>query len=217
MARLPYYILKLGFFLLYNHLAFTYDLVAWLVSFGQWADWRRTGLQYLQTGPTLELAYGTGGLYLDMLTAGLEPVGIDLSPYMARLTHKKLQKQQRQGAISQAQAQALPFTQGYFCNAIATFPTPYIFEPETLAEIYRVLSSNPTVPGRLIIVLQGELQGRGPLKWLLDWLYRITGERDPLAPNPIALLAAAGFKARWVQGHYQSAQAHLIVAEKQIA
>jgi ubiquinone/menaquinone biosynthesis C-methylase UbiE len=150
-----------------------------------------------------------------MLAAGLQPVGIDLSPYMARLTRKKLQKHGWQGAISQAQAQALPFADSSFANAIATFPTPYIFEPETLTEVYRVLANSPAAPGHLIIVIQGELQGRGPLKWVLDWLYQATGERDPLAPNPIALLAAAGFQARWVEGHFQMAKAQLIVAEKQ--
>ena len=177
-------LIKFGFFLLYNQLAFSYDLVAWLVSFGQWADWRRTGLQYLQPGHTLELAFGSGGLYADMVARGIKPVGIDLSPYMARLTAKRLARRRLPGSILRSRAQALPFPAGHFANAIATFPTPYIFEAETLAEIRRVLVNDRQAPGRLIIVMQGELKRLGWLTPVLEWLYRVTGQREDLAPDP---------------------------------
>ena len=81
---LPQWLIKFGFHLLYYQFAWSYELVAWLVSFGQWTAWRRLALQFMQSGPTLELAFGTGVFFIDMVEAGYKPVGIDLSPYMAR-------------------------------------------------------------------------------------------------------------------------------------
>ena len=72
---LPRWLIKLGFHLLYYQLAWTYELVAWLVSFGQWSTWRRLALLFMQPGPTLELAFGTGVFFIDMLEAGAERIG----------------------------------------------------------------------------------------------------------------------------------------------
>ncbi|RME47850.1 MAG: methyltransferase domain-containing protein, partial [Caldilineae bacterium] len=137
---LPDKLLRTGFFLLYNHLAFTYDAVAWLVSLGAWARWRRTVMPYLRPGPTLELAFGTGGLFADLCEAGRRPVGIDLSPFMARLAARRLRRRRLPLALARARAQALPFPTRRFANVVATFPTPYIFEPATLSEVHRVLA-----------------------------------------------------------------------------
>ncbi|MFN8455591.1 MAG: hypothetical protein U0401_13145 [Anaerolineae bacterium] len=73
---LPRHFIKFGFTLLYHHLAWSYDLVAWSVSFGQWAAWRRLALPYLQPGPILS-GSGTGAFFVDMLQAGHQPVGLD--------------------------------------------------------------------------------------------------------------------------------------------
>ncbi len=199
--------------MLYNHLAFTYDLVAWVVSFGQWADWRRTALPHLQPGPTLELAYGTGDLYIDMSLAGLTPIGIDQSPFMARLATKKLGKRKLSGAILCAKAQDLPFPDNLFANIIATFPTDYIFEKKTLLEINRVLTTRPGTSGRLIIVVQGQLKGPPWLKAGVEWLYRLTGQRGTTLPDPLLLFKEAGLAAHWVISSFQSARASLIIAQ----
>lgn len=214
MPRLPQKLIKFGFYLLYNQLAFTYDLIAWLVSFGQWANWRRTGLEYLQPGPALELAFGTGGLYVDMKRAGLKVVGIDMSAYMARLTQRKLRRNGLPGEILRARAQALPFPDDSFANAIATFPTKYIFDPATLSEVYRVLACRTDRPACLIIVMQGDLKDIPGLRAVVEWLYQYTGERDPLTPDPLALLTEAGFEAQWETGHFQATSAQVIIAKK---
>ena len=127
-------------------MAWSYDLVAWSVSFGQWAAWRRLALLFLQPGPILELAYGTGGLFADMLDAGYQPMGIDFSPYMARLARRRLQRQNMPIPLNRAKAQALPFPSNSFSNVVATFPTNYIFEPQTLAEVYRANKGGITLP-----------------------------------------------------------------------
>src|SRR5262245_492633 len=140
-------LLKIGFHLLYHQMAWSYDLVAWFVSLGQWAAWLRLALRFTQPGPLLELAHGTGGLLLDMIERGYEPVGIDLSPYMSRLARQRLQRRNLPSELSRARAQQLPFPSGSFTNVIATFPTPYIFESETLAEVHRVLTAPDSLIG----------------------------------------------------------------------
>jgi ubiquinone/menaquinone biosynthesis C-methylase UbiE len=207
---LPRRLLKLAFYLLYHQLAWSYDVVAWLVSFGQWAGWRRLALRLTRPGPTLELAYGTGGLFVDMLDRGYHPVGIDLSPYMARLAGNRLRRRGLPASISRARAQGLPFPAGKFSNIIATFPTPYIFDPETLAEIERVMHSE----GRLIIVMEGQLQGLRPLRALIDWLYIITNQRGYHTVYPASKLKEHQLAAQWQMVEHQGVKARCLIASK---
>ncbi len=209
--RLPGWFIKLGFHLLYHQLAWTYDLVAWLVSFGQWSAWRRLAFRFLQPGSTLELAYGTGGFFVDMVTEGYKPVGIDSSPYMARLAGKRLQRNHYHICLSRAKAQALPFPSRHFDNVVATFPTDYMLADETLAEIYRVLKSSC---GQLVIVTEGELRGPWPLRPLIDWLYHLTDQRRVPPSKPLARLAAHNFDARWELVKQSGATARLLVGHK---
>jgi ubiquinone/menaquinone biosynthesis C-methylase UbiE len=199
-------------------MAWSYDLVAWLVSLGQWAAWRRLGLQFLQPGPILELAYGTGGLCADMLRAGYQPLGIDASPYMARLASRRLRRHNFSILLGQAEAQRLPFPTNTFANIVATFPTDYIFDDQTLAEIHRVLqkpaAANNNTPGRLIIVVEGELRGLWPARLVIDWLYKVTGQHNFPAIKPLPLFEQHGFHARWETFEHEDAQARLLIAER---
>jgi ubiquinone/menaquinone biosynthesis C-methylase UbiE len=208
---LPQWFIKLGFHLLYHQLAWTYDAVAWLVSFGQWAAWRRLALPYLQPGPTLELACGTGGLFVDMLAAGHQPVGIDLSPYMAKLARRRLRRLQLPLPLSRARAQALPFPSDYFNNVVATFPTNYIFEPDTLAEVRRVLKPS----ARLVIVVEGQLRGPWPIRPVIDWLYKITDQHNFPRIKPLSEFERHLFDARWEMVGRNGAAARLLIAKKQ--
>ncbi|HEY85849.1 MAG TPA: class I SAM-dependent methyltransferase [Chloroflexi bacterium] len=202
--------IQFGFFLLYNHLAFIYDWVAWSVSLGQWSNWRQTSLQFLKPGPTLELAYGTGSLFTTMTLNGLHPTGVDLSPFMARIAANRLRRQQLPLSIARSKAQALPFPTGYFGNALATFPSNYLFEAETLAEIHRALAEG----GQLIVVMQGQLKGPAWPSAFIEWLYRITGQREFVRVKLLSRFNEAGFRAQWQQTSFEGAVAHLIVAQK---
>lgn len=208
--RLPRQFIKLGFYLLYHHMAWTYDAVAWSVSFGQWAAWRRLALLYLQPGPTLELAYGTGAFFVDMLQAGHQPIGLDLSPYMARLAGQRLRRYHLPLTLSRGQAQALPFPAGHFANVVATFPTDYMLEPATLAEVHRVLRGQ----GRLVVVFEGHLAGFWPLRPLIDWLYRLTDQRSLPPAKPLGLVRDTGFEARWESVTQHGATARLLIARR---
>lgn len=209
---LPTWLIKQIFHLLYYQMAWSYDWVAWSVSFGQWTAWRRLSLSFLHPGPTLELAYGTGGLFVDMLNAGHQPVGVDFSPHMARLASQRLQKSNYAIRVCQAKAQTLPFPADYFSNVVATFPTNYIFEPETVSEIHRVLASRN--PSRLIVVLQGHLRGPWPIRPFIEWLYDITGQHAPPPIEPETFLARQNFTSQWKMVDQDGALATLLIADK---
>ncbi|UCC88952.1 MAG: methyltransferase domain-containing protein [Anaerolineales bacterium] len=208
--HLPARFLKIAFHLLYYQLAWTYDVVAWLVSFGQWTAWRRTATLFLQEGPVLELAYGTGGLMADMAAGGLAPVGLDLSPYMARITQRRLVRQGIIPRLVHGQAQHLPFPDASFANVISTFPTEFILDPQTLGSIARILQPG----GCLVVVAIGYLKGPEPLRGLVEWLYQITGQREFPKPKPLARLEAFGFNAQWQYATLGNATARLLVATR---
>jgi ubiquinone/menaquinone biosynthesis C-methylase UbiE len=160
-------VFRFAFHLLYYPLAFTYDAVAWIVSAGEWADWRRCVIPYLLPGPVLEIAHGTGTLSLDITDRGYAVTAVDLSPAMGRIARRKKRRwlsRRRSGGLAHAAVQSgraaegpsliradvrrLPFPGGYFASATATFPADFLFEQETFREVHRALSPG----GRWIIV-----------------------------------------------------------------
>src|SRR5229473_1007413 len=60
-------------------------------------------------------------------------------------------------------AQHLPFSDASFDSVISTFPSEYIYDPDTIAEVERVLRSG----GRLIVVEGANLLPAGFLQPLL--------------------------------------------------
>lgn len=177
LAQLWWNLVRFGFRLLYNEMAFTYDAVSWLVSLGQWRCWQRSSMQFLpdpDTGLILELAHGTGNLQIDLQQAGYQTVAFDLSSYMGRIASRKVAKNNLQQRFVQGSAFQLPFASQSFDAIISTFPTDFIVQPETLSEANRILSDN----GKLIVVLNGVLTSGGIVKTFLEWLYRITGQRN---------------------------------------
>jgi ubiquinone/menaquinone biosynthesis C-methylase UbiE len=168
--------MRVFFALLYHPFAFTYNLVAATVSFGHWKDWTITVLPYIEGGRVLELGFGPGHLQRILLSRGLFAVGLDESHQMAMLAKKHLLKIGcKQINLSRGLVQQLPFPNESFNTIVATFPTEYIFDPRTLAEVRRCLINH----GRLVVL---------PVTWpkspLLAWLYKATGE-SPSAIEPI--------------------------------
>jgi len=175
-VRLWWNLVRFGFRLLYNEMAFTYDTVSWFVSLGQWRCWQRTSMQFLPDSKTswiLDLAHGTGNLQIDLQQAGYRTVAFDLSSYMGHIASRKLAKNNLQQRFVQGSAFQLPFVDGAFDAIVSTFPTDFIVQPEMLKEANRILSNS----GKLIVVLNGVLTGGGIVKIFLEWLYRITGQR----------------------------------------
>ena len=208
-----WWLVSFGFRLLYNEMAFTYDAVSNIVSLGAWRCWQQTALRYLDaTGDDLllELAHGTGNLQLDLAAAGYQTIGYDLSPYMGQIARTKLQKHGIVPRLVRGKAQQLPFPAKTFKAVISTFPTDFIFAPETLREISRILCDN----GQLIIVPNGVLTGGGMTEAGVEWLYRITGQRGEHNPPINHFFEPYGFEAVLKEERCPRSIAQVIVARK---
>lgn len=212
LGRAWWAVVRFGFRLLYNELAFTYDPVSYVVSLGQWRAWQRCAVPHLHAAPgdpVLELAHGTGHLQIALRAAGYRPAALDLSRAMGRLAQRTARSWGFQPALVRARAQALPFRQATFRAVVSTFPTEFIADPATLAEIRRVL-----IPGgRLVVVLGGVLTGSSPATAALEAAYRVTGQRGPWPIDVRQRLADAGFTGEVVTETLPRSVVFLLLAE----
>ncbi|MGC8877900.1 MAG: class I SAM-dependent methyltransferase [Anaerolineae bacterium] len=208
--KLPKWLIQLIFRLLYYEMAWAYDFVAWLVSFGQWSAWRRTVVPYLRDGPLLDLAHGTGGLMADLVEMGMMPVGLDLSPYMGRIAMGRLLRKGISPRLVRAKAQHLPFHDGSFANVVMTFPAEFALERQTLVEAARVLQPH----GRLVIVAMGYMRPVPLLRQLIQWGYALTTAHKVSEGDVLARIRAAGFAAHWEDAQLGDARARLIIATR---
>ncbi len=164
-------LLSLFFRLLYHPFAWTYDLVAALVSLGRWQGWVRCALPYLD-GRVLELGHGPGHLQVDLQKHAVNAFGLDESRQMGRQAGRRLRRQDLDLRLARGQAGSLPFKNNCFDSVVATFPSEYIYDIQTLRETRRVL-----VPGgRLVIIPAAWITGQDPLSRLAAWLFRVTGQ-----------------------------------------
>ena len=205
-------ILNLAFHLLYHQLAFTYDLVASGVSFGQWKAGGRTSLSRIWGRRVLELGHGPGHLLVTLARSGRrQPIGIDLSPQMSRIAQRRIRREKLAIPLVRCRVQALPFQSGVFDTAVAAFPTEYIVEPRTLREVHRVTASR----GRLVIVAGAQLIGRQPSARFIDWLYRITGQAEPMPEGHESIFEQVGMPARIEMEQVGRSNVTLVIADKE--
>lgn len=185
--------LRFFFYLLYHPFAFAYDLVAATVSVGRWKDWVRSVVPFVEGNRVLEIGHGPGHLQRVLLSRGLFAVGIDESAPMGRLAKHNLTRHLSQGNIQVSEihqsgytqinltrgvAQEIPFSNNSFDSIVATFPSEYITDPQTMSEVKRCLSDG----GRFIVLPAATLMGRGILDRLMALVFRITHQSpvDPL-------------------------------------
>lgn len=204
-------IIAFGFRLLYNELAWTYDVVSWLVSRGLWRRWQLTALDYLPAGSrVLEVGFGPGHLLVALAQGGERPAyGLDVSPAMLRLARRRLGRHGLEARLVRGQAQLLPFAPDVFAAVLLTFPTPFVYDPAWIRGLARVLQAG----GRLVVVEQAEFEGRGLANRFLEWLYGVTGQRGP-APDLPARLEEAGLAARRETVTVDGTTVALVVAKK---
>jgi ubiquinone/menaquinone biosynthesis C-methylase UbiE len=181
-----------------------------------WKDWVQAILPYIGTSEkVLELGFGPGHLQAALRSSGYDSVGIDASRSMARQAFYLSRKSALNFVLVNGYAQFMPFSKRVFSHVLATFPSEYIFEPLTLAEIWRVLPPD----GQLLIL---------PIAWITDerWpyrlasgLFRFTGQAPPYRVEQasqyyIAPIKKAGFKVTIQEIKRPSSSLLLIKANK---
>jgi len=213
--------LRFFFRLLYHQFAFTYDLVAAAVSFNRWKDWVMSVLPFINGNWILEIGHGPGHLQRILLSRNLFAVGIDESTQMGRLAKRNLRHflssehslnrfAYAQINLTRGLAQQLPFRNDAFDTVVATFPTEYITDPNTLAEVKRCLSDQ----GRLIT-----LPAAIPRNPFLDWLFRVTHQSPTEAVDVVETrfrepFVRAGFRTEVKILDVKSGTLLIVVASK---
>jgi ubiquinone/menaquinone biosynthesis C-methylase UbiE len=216
MQKLWINLVRLGFRLLYYEMAWTYDVVSWAVSLGHWRKWQQAALPFVQGQRVLEIGHGPGHMLLALRQLGYEVVGLDLSPQMGRMARMQVGDAV---ALVRGSVQGLPWGSAVFDTVFSTFPTNYIVDPVTIAEVKRVLRGN----GRLVIVPEGHLTNTGWLYSLIEWLFKITGQRsEPFDFSEAELwqdfthpFRAAGFRTEIHPIQLEGSVATIIVALKE--
>jgi len=119
---------------------------------GQWRVWQRLVLPRLRGHDVLELGCGLGDLLADMLAAGYHCQAVERSPQMVAAARETLRRRKvgTNSTVIQGSAQGLPFSDASFDTVVSTFPSEYIYESDTIAEVFRVLR-----PGGRLIVIEG--------------------------------------------------------------
>ena len=180
------------FELLYHQFSWIYDLLAWIVSLGQWQTWVHSVIPYIQTPLLLELGHGPGHLQATLSQQGVHCIGLDLSKQMGRRAYRRLKKIHLKPNLINARSQQMPFAGGTFPQIVVTFPSEYIVAPNTLSEIYRILSPG----GSAIVLLFAWLTGQSAIEKGAAWLFRVTGESPIWNDSFLAPARAVGFLAR---------------------
>ncbi len=142
---------KLLFETLYKN-RYLYRFASTVPFAGQWRIWQRLVLPRIVGTDVLELGCGLGDLFVDMLNAGYTCRAVEHSPQMVAAARDTLRKRKigQTAWIMQGSALQLPFSERSFDTIISTFPSEYIYDPNTIAEVERVLR-----PGGRIIIIEG--------------------------------------------------------------
>jgi ubiquinone/menaquinone biosynthesis C-methylase UbiE len=142
---------KLLFETLYKN-AYLYRFASSMPFAGQWRIWQRLVLPRLHGHALLELGCGLGDLLADMSEAGYLCHAVEHSPQMVKAARETLQRRKldKRATVIQGSAQHLPFSNESFDTVVSTFPSEYIYDPDTIAEVVRVLR-----PGGRFIVVEG--------------------------------------------------------------
>ncbi|GAB4492193.1 MAG: hypothetical protein Fur0016_26360 [Anaerolineales bacterium] len=199
------------FYHFYHALAWTYDFVAAIVSLGRWRDWGRAALPCLHGKRVLEIGFGPGHLLVEMNRRGFQAVGLDESPQMIRQARHNLARGKWAINLSRGYAQWLPFASNSFDSVVATFPSEYIADPRTLAEVRRVLKND----GRFVIVPVAWTGGESLLERGSRWLFRVTGQSGEGVEARITFfLAEHGFSAVCSKVDIRHSTVLVVVSEK---
>ncbi|MFD3164596.1 methyltransferase domain-containing protein [Herpetosiphon sp. NSE202] len=196
----------------YHEGAFTYDVVAWLMSQGYWSQWVLAALPEIADQPLLEVGCGTGYVQKARQHQASLTVGLDESRQMLALSRRRA----AQANLVRAVAQTLPYADGSWSAVLSTFPAPYLFDRRSLAEIQRVLTNE----GKLYIVDGGSIPNC-LYAVVIGLIYRLVFGRQSHPDLPtsqldprIQRLHEAGFRVSTQMKQVGRSQVQLFIAEK---
>ncbi len=150
---------------MFDRIAFRYDFLNRVLSFGIDRGWRRRTVRSVQADrpeTILDVATGTGDLAIGLARAlpGTQVTGVDLAPAMLAVGRRKVARKRIAGvaALLEGDAENLPFEAGSFEAVTAGFGVRNFGDiPAGLAEMHRVLRPDGSVhilefsmpPGRI--------------------------------------------------------------------
>jgi ubiquinone/menaquinone biosynthesis C-methylase UbiE len=205
--------LRFSFYHFYHSFSWTYDFVAAVVSVGRWKDWVFAVLPYIQGPRVLEIGFGPGHLQIQLNRLGFQTFGLDESRQMLRQAQANLARNHLPVALSRGYAQSLPFATSSLDSVVATFPSEYIANRLTLAEIQRVLKPG----GRLVIIPMAWIWGKSITDKAMKWLFSVTSQGEAATGNLEGRIkstfAEGGFRVEIVYAEIRHSTALIIIAE----
>ncbi|MEK6615066.1 MAG: bifunctional demethylmenaquinone methyltransferase/2-methoxy-6-polyprenyl-1,4-benzoquinol methylase UbiE [Bacteroidota bacterium] len=161
---------------MFNTIAFRYDLLNQLLSFGIHKRWRKKTIRLLHSQlPTpdsqlilLDVATGTADFAIDACSLNLKKIiGIDISDEMLSIGRKKIERKNLSRIIelTKADSENLPFPENHFAAATVGFGVRNFENLEKgLSEIYRTLQKGGT-----LAVLEFSIPEKIPMKQLYNF------------------------------------------------
>jgi ubiquinone/menaquinone biosynthesis C-methylase UbiE len=162
--------MRVFFYLLYQPMAWSYDLVSWTVSRGCWKIWIYEIMPYISGSSILEIGHGPGHIQIALSAKNMRIFGIDSSHQMGQQARKRIRNKGYTPRLTRSYTQSMPFTKHVFDQIISTFPTAYIYDPETLKDAYRVLKPG----GKLVVLPAAWIKGKNILDRILATLFKVT-------------------------------------------
>jgi demethylmenaquinone methyltransferase/2-methoxy-6-polyprenyl-1,4-benzoquinol methylase len=181
----------------------SYDRYAHLLSLGQDPRWRSFLVSRVEAGPgdrVLDVATGTGAVAVELVRAhGCSVVGLDQSPEMLAVAHRRVAAAGLSGEIQlvEGHADELPFDDGTFDGLTFTYLLRYVDDPAaTLRELARVVR-----PGGTIASLEFAVPERALWRGLWELYVRVG---LPVAGRAISpgWREVGGFLAGSIKGFY---------------
>jgi len=159
------------FRLLYHQFAWSYDIVAAVVSLGRWNSWIRAIVPYINGERIVELGPGTGVLLSALASDSHFCVGVDESSQMLHQAQRRIRRtNSRNIHLIRGRGGSIPLQSHSYNVVVAPFPTEYIYESRTIHEIQRVLRPS----GQAVILISAQVGGGRLIEKLLRKIYAIT-------------------------------------------
>jgi len=143
-------------------------------------------------------------------------IGLDESMQMIHRAKKRLKREgHKENNLTRGLAQMPPFPNEKFDSVISTFPSEYVFDPNTLIGIHRILKEN----GRFIVLPAAWIGGKKFLDKCAAWLFHVTGETptegiEVASARFIHPLMTTGFQVEVHQREIRSSNVVILVARK---